>query len=163
MSDRRAEGLALLVGEHEDYIAELLSSGYADLAAGYALRLEQLRNGSRPSYAEQQRALMRLQTDRCAICDRRERSRPFVLDHDHETALSRGMLCRSCNAEEGHSDHADFERYRADHPARGFGWIYQDYFGRWAEPRPVEDAEPELERLDRHATFRLAEFLGASA
>jgi hypothetical protein len=156
--DRTADGIAALVAEGEEFLAGL-GPEHAALTAKFSARLEALRAGERPTYDEQSRALMRLQSDRCAVCGRLERSAPFVLDHDHETAFSRGMLCRSCNIQEGRSDHEDFERYRADHPAVGFGWTYQDYFGRWAVPVPPETEEEEDARLERHATFRLAEYL----
>lgn len=55
----------------------------------------------------------------CGVCGRQMRS---CLDHDHETWLVRGFLCRSCNFFEsrvGH--HRIFAMYRAANPASMLG------------------------------------------
>ena len=48
------------------------------------------------------------QDDRCAVCGEEGR---VVLDHDHDTALCRGFLCRGCNISEGKGS-ALFEDWR---------------------------------------------------
>lgn len=82
-------------------------------------------------------AMAEWQDDRCAVCGRRLRTRNSVLDHDHETALIRGWLCRGCNVKEGNSGTAQMERYRLINPATIFGVEerYVDSWGREAVPR----------------------------
>jgi hypothetical protein len=43
--------------------------------------------------------LLRLQDNRCPICnkDRREVPKNFAVDHDHLTGKVRGLLCNTCN------------------------------------------------------------------
>lgn len=36
------------------------------------------------------------QNGKCAICDA-EQSFQLAVDHDHQTGLTRGLLCRNCN------------------------------------------------------------------
>lgn len=70
----------------------------------------------------------------CAVCQERPGQ---VLDHDHDTGMARGLLCRSCNVQEGqcangivHCPAAEdrpkrcFPEYRADPPARSFAWLH---------------------------------------
>ena len=61
--------------------------------------------------------------ERCAVCGMR---RPYNLinDHDHETGLIRGFLCRSCNTLESHGNQIIFDRYRLVCPAMVFGLKY---------------------------------------
>ena len=67
-------------------------------------------------------AVAEWQGDRCAICGRRSRL-ALVEDHDHVTGLTRGWLCRSCNAREAlHGpDEWVFARYRQRNPATMLG------------------------------------------
>ena len=68
------------------------------------------------------RALTRYQDGRCAICQRGE---PLVVDHDHDSGLVRGALCRGCNGEEGRAESRDdprFVAYRTCAPAGGLQW-----------------------------------------
>jgi Recombination endonuclease VII len=71
------------------------------------------------------------QEDRCATCGR---VAPYdlVTDHDHETGLVRGYLCKSCNTLESHDGKPVFDRYRLINPASicQFEWMY-------APPLPV--------------------------
>lgn len=59
--------------------------------------------------------------DRCAVCGRQYTVTQFrkyglVEDHDHDTGLFRGYLCRSCNT--GEASGGDiFEMYRERTPA----------------------------------------------
>lgn len=55
-----------------------------------------------------ERALTAWQAGRCAICG--AAGEPLVEDHDHETGMARGWLCRSCNMREGSPT------YRGDGP-----------------------------------------------
>nr|WP_237555416.1 endonuclease domain-containing protein [Streptomyces sp. SID4948] len=63
------------------------------------------------------------QQDRCAICAtpgrRGGQQGTLVLDHDHETGLSRGYLCHRCNKRESHSTPVDgrYPNYRRLPPA----------------------------------------------
>lgn len=89
---------------------------------------------------EQKDVLLALQSGRCAVCVYAGGDR-LVLDHDHVTGLTRGLLCRSCNVREGMGRrNILFDLYRANPPAADFGWLYQDLYGEWAqpqEPRPT--------------------------
>lgn len=78
---------------------------------------------------------------RCAICGCREK---LVTDHDHETGLERGLLCRSCNACEGTRDGGIWDRYRQSNPATicGFQCRYFDPLSQeYATPRPRARAD----------------------
>ena len=57
--------------------------------------------------------LLTVQAPVCAVCGRAAE----VIDHDHETGVVRGLLCRGCNALEGGPgrDHPNHVRYR-EHP-----------------------------------------------
>ena len=72
------------------------------------------------------------QDDRCAVC----KGCSDVLDHDHETGLVRGWLCRFCNSQEGHGyiPGGRYERYRAKNPASILGLAIRYYspFAGWA-------------------------------
>ena len=60
----------------------------------------------------------------CAIC---EDEGGLVEDHDHETGLVRGYLCRSCNTQEGYAGQLPgepedmFAKYRRRNPATILG------------------------------------------
>jgi hypothetical protein len=54
-------------------------------------------------------AMFKGQDGRCAICDNES---GLVVDHDHETGLVRGGLCRSCNTGLG-LFHDDPDKLRA--------------------------------------------------
>lgn len=82
------------------------------------------------------------QDGRCAICARRG---DLIEDHDHETGLVRGLLCRSCNTREGldRGTTGPFAKYRERNPASmlGIRVRYWDGFtGEYARPA---DAAPQ--------------------
>lgn len=76
------------------------------------------------------------QQGRCAICGRHAQ---LVNDHDHETGLRRGGLCRSCNALEGLRYGGVFAKYRERNPASICG-VRERYWNpvthEFAEPAP---------------------------
>jgi Recombination endonuclease VII len=82
------------------------------------------------SRAEKRAALLAIQGDACAVCGM---ARPSCADHDHDTGLLRGMLCKPCNLMEGMTRSqfykldkdvlARFDAYRADPPA-GKAWLW---------------------------------------
>lgn len=115
-------------------------------------RAAELQAGAMPDRWEQIDALEELQGARCGAC-RYQRTR-LVLDHDHMTGGTRGLLCRSCNGIDGGLGSAAIEAYRANPPAAGFGWIYQDVFGDWALPEPHADLD-----LAGHAAYSVATYL----
>lgn len=71
---------------------------------------------------------------RCAVCGYRDAR--LVDDHDHETGLIRGLLCRSCNGREPYDDGL-FRKYRERPSAQilGIRLRYWDPFRGWALPR----------------------------
>lgn len=91
---------------------------------------------------------------RCAVCG--YRASQLVEDHDHDTGLVRGMLCRQCNSAEPHDDGL-FGKYRGRPPAQMLGahLRYWDPFHGWAEPR-----DPSRGQLDNHPAYALAAKLG---
>lgn len=83
------------------------------------------------------------QDGRCAVCGGRKR---LLLDHDHETALIRGLLCCSCNTLEGRGSDplGVFAKYRWRNPATILGVItrYIDPMSRLPavpQPPPPDD------------------------
>jgi hypothetical protein len=110
---------------HETMRQRWLKPGETELAPKYAQRLE--------GQAEW-RLLWDWHKGRCAICGRRRDDNRFlVTDHDHETELIRGLLCRSCNTLEGGGDSREneFTRYRERPPAVicGVRLVYIDPWG----------------------------------
>lgn len=83
------------------------------------------------------------QQGRCAGCDRRDNG--LLLDHDHDTELVRGYLCRSCNVVEGVSPKALWKRWRSGwNPAVLLG-VAEEYEGNWAYQmrKEWERSQPE--------------------
>ncbi len=107
-------------------------------------RSAELRAGAVPGAGEQEAMLGWLQGGRCATCPVRH---SLVLDHDHSTGLSRGLLCHGCNRREG-TGGSSFAAYRSAPPAAGFGWIYEDWLGDRAKPDQYVE---EGQRFGRHA------------
>ncbi|MBB1256471.1 hypothetical protein H3146_24410 [Streptomyces sp. OF3] len=76
------------------------------------------------------------QAGRCAICSSKGQ---LVTDHDHETGLVRGELCRSCNTAEAFRTVGPFRRYRERPPAEILGVrarYWNPVAGEYAQPAP---------------------------
>jgi hypothetical protein len=115
----------------------------------YAQPDDSLLDNSGLSRDEKRAALIKMQDGRCAICPSTAK---LIVDHDHETGLVRGLLCRRCNQWEGQSrsllfsvDYPDVAAYLAAPPAAGLGWM-------WDLPDPpgptIEEAIAELQTVD---------------
>ncbi|MER6350697.1 endonuclease domain-containing protein [Streptomyces sp. NPDC001634] len=91
---------------------------------------------------------------RCAVCGFHDRR--LVDDHDHDTGLIRGLLCKSCNGREPHDDGL-FRKYRERPPALilGIHLRYYDPWHGWAQPRAIDPNQ-----LDNHPAYALAAKLG---
>jgi hypothetical protein len=82
------------------------------------------------------------QEGRCAICGN---PGDLVNDHDHQTGLIRGLLCRQCNTNEGMDGRpwTVYQRFREKHPAMilGIRLRYWDPIAKaYAQPaRQIED------------------------
>lgn len=93
------------------------------------------------------RELLEWQQRRCAICgckSGREGGERLTIDHDHETGLSRGYLCDSCNWNEGgcRPPYDDpFAKYRRQNPASMLG-VEDVYQGPWWDPRDATNPAP---------------------
>ena len=86
------------------------------------------------------RLLYDWQDGRCAVCG----GDPDFKDHDHDTGLIRGLLCRFCNGQEGGVvgfPGNRFERYRKQNPASMLGLRirYWSPFTGYAEPGPTAE------------------------
>lgn len=92
---------------------------------------------------------------RCAVCG--VRHLPLVDDHDHDSGLIRGLLCRRCNGKEPH-DNGLFRKYRERPPTQilGIRLRYWDPRHGYAQPR---DTTPR--QLDNHPAYSLAARLAA--
>lgn len=79
-------------------------------------------DGSGLSRDQKRAALQALQHDECAVCSK---TGPLEADHDHETGLLRGLLCKSCNVAEGSAWRSPgrFDAYLANPPA-GKAWLW---------------------------------------
>lgn len=77
------------------------------------------------TFAQHQR-LVTWQDERCAVCGSPDADRE---DHDHQTGLTRGYLCGSCNVREASSGLRVFALYRWRHPTSILG-LTLPYSGR---------------------------------
>ena len=59
-------------------------------------RAENLRRRYGITHADFEHQL-RVQGGRCAICNTPHTASPLHVDHDHDTAALRGLLCTACN------------------------------------------------------------------
>lgn len=103
-----------------------------------------------PAFADEglaERFLLHWHEFRCALCGFPDFG--LVLDHDHETGLVRGRLCRSCNISEGMGSAPVVLKYRQRNPASilGIQIVYWSPFTGYAEPVPYEDPEEKRRRL----------------
>lgn len=101
-------------------------------------------------YLELVRALRELQGGLCAICGVHADD-GLVVDHDHDSGLVRGLLCRSCNFTEGKRDHlpgpptfgtacCELCHYRQHPPVSWLGWTV-----RYESPRaPLDSLGPTI-------------------
>lgn len=94
------------------------------------------------------RELLVWQQRRCAVCgckSARDGGERLILDHDHESGLSRGYLCDSCNRNEGwRSDYDDpWAKYRRRNPASMFG-VEEVYQGPWWHPSDAKRPAPAV-------------------
>jgi Recombination endonuclease VII len=87
------------------------------------------------------KAMDNWQAGRCATCGH---VRHLVEDHDHETGLVRGWLCRRCNTAEGLNPYSGrlWREYRERNPASICG-VSERYWNpltrQFAEPAPQLD------------------------
>lgn len=134
-----------------------LESIHAKYAASFSLKVADafLRRFHSGEERALQLVLAEWHDDRCAVCGGRGER---VIDHDHDTGLIRGFLCRSCNGLEPH-DNGLFRRYREKSPAQilGIRLLYVDPIYGVAEPRT-----PRRDQLDDHASYRMEEELLAA-
>lgn len=90
--------------------------------------------------------------DECAMCGAQGRT---VVDHDHDTHLTRGMLCRGCNVREGRSDEAVWQLWRAGlNPGRMFGWE-ETYWSGWSAPDHMPANSSDTMRRGAEAAGRI--------
>lgn len=91
-----------------------------------------------PEELGSQRALIRWQADRCAICGFTQGR--LLLDHCHDSGLIRGYLCGSCNSAEGHDNDPTgiLDAYRYNPPAVIVGWTaaYRGFASSPEDPAP---------------------------
>ena len=98
--------------------------------------------------------LVHWQDGRCAICGHR---RDLVEDHDHNTGMVRGYLCRGCNTQEGIYRDPDtlFGKYRERHPAKMLGLRI-----RYWDPFTNDYAPQKPQRTDDKWTDAASEDIG---
>lgn len=97
-------------------------------------------------WGQQKRLLQEIQEGKCGVCHG-ECGLSMVLDHDHETGQTRGLLCQSCNCTVDTSPHPDNLPYLADPPAAEFGWEWQSAWGDWWLDTQTAEYEACLLRL----------------
>lgn len=155
---RGVPGNPRLCGRHLPVpLLEARDAGFAELDRRRRARLAERDPAcwawaTRPEGADPHRRLHDWHDGRCAVCGYRA---SLVTDHDHETGLVRGLLCRNCNAAEPHDDGL-FEKYRDRSPASilGVSIRYHDPFNGWAQP-------DRRRQLDNHPAYALAANLAA--
>jgi Recombination endonuclease VII len=110
--------------------------------------------GERPSLVGREiwPVLIEIQQGRCGACPSEG---PLVVDHDHETGIVRGLLCRGCNSREGKLESGLFYvtpdagmlAYLANPPAAPFGWLWDYPDPRMNPERMAADLEHAMAYL----------------
>lgn len=158
---RGLNGNPQLCGRHlPAHLRDLRDAGFAELERRHHERLAEQDPAcwswsSTPAEGDDARsAFQAWHAGRCAVCGYRDGR--LVEDHDHDTGLVRGLLCRSCNGREPHDDGL-FRKYRERSPVQilGIQLRYYDPWRGWAQPRAIDS-----NRLDDHPTYALAAKLG---
>ena len=159
---RGVNGDPQLCGRHLPVnLRETRDAGFAELERRHAARLDAREPACwswgaaiSDGHEADRSTLNAWHAGRCAVCGYRDIR--LMDDHDHDTGLIRGLLCRSCNGCEPHDDGL-FREYRERPPARilGIHLLYYDPRHGWAQPRAVGP-----NRLDNHPAYVLAAKLG---
>lgn len=90
--------------------------------------------------------LEELQETRCLVCWRKQEVvGSLIEDHDHDTGMTRALLCRSCNIVEGAAGRRPWPVYRQFAPATG--WFCR-YFGMGGQWRWDYDPLPNRIKMD---------------
>lgn len=96
------------------------------------------------------------QCGQCATCGKpSSEATPLVRDHDHETELVRGLLCKSCNIFEGFALAASKPDFTVNH-GRGGGGARS--FGRWRDKNKLR-----IEQMVKYRAVNPASLLGLTA
>lgn len=163
---RGVDGNPQLCGRHLPVeLRDIRDAGFAEQERRYTERLDArvpacwswdaaIRGGN-----EDEQGLRRVfhewHAGRCAVCGFRVER--LIDDHDHDSGLIRGLLCRSCNGREPHDDGL-FRKYRERPPAQilAIHLRYFDPWQGWAQPRAIGRRQ-----LDNHPAYALAASLAA--
>ena len=91
------------------------------------------------------------QRGRCAMCQPTDWfNRDLVEDHDHETGLIRGLLCRGCNSSEPHNFSPAFVAWRAGFTPMvmlGIEEVYCSPVTGYAKPNQRGITEAEIDAM----------------
>ncbi len=88
----------------------------------------------------------------CAICGREGYT---LVDHDHTTHLTRGMLCRSCNVREGRGAGGPFKAWREGvNPGQMHG-LAEEYWSAFTVQHHLPPSDSEVLRKGAEATGRI--------
>lgn len=90
--------------------------------------------------------------DECAICG----SRGYTLvDHDHATHMTRGMLCRSCNSREGALHGGAYAMWREGcNPGRIYG-LAEEYWSTFTSLEHLPSPSSDTMRRGAEAAGRI--------
>lgn len=88
----------------------------------------------------------------CALCGG---GGDLVVDHDHETHLTRGMLCRSCNVREGRGAGGVFAQWREGcNPGQMYG-LAETYWTAFTWGEYLPGASDDTMRRGAEAAGRI--------